>query len=296
MHLVFINGFLGSGKTTLMNHLLSQGEKMGVIVNDFGDTNLDSQLIHNEGAMIQIENGSIFCSCNSHQFVESLISMSKEDLNILLIESSGFSNPGSLNNVVNQLVELGQLEFDSIHKITIVDPVLYKKTKRLLPVMRQIDVADVLVINKTDLVNQDELDELRKELISLNPEAKIITTQYSKIDLNEVMGHQFTNEFVSYETSRDVSLNSISLPLHDESVSKQTVIESLENVKESVFRVKGFMIVDQKPSLVELASERITIQEIENFDEELVLVILYSIKNIGQKEIFRRLSSLPIHI
>lgn len=295
MDLIFINGFLGSGKTTLMNKILAQGEKIGVIVNDFGDVNVDSELIDNEVAMIHIENGSIFCSCNSHQFVESLIAMNDQDLDLLVVESSGFANPGSLNNVIDQLVEAGQLQFDDIVKVTVIDPVTFHKTKRLLPVQRQIDIADIILINKTDLVSEEELKKIEFDLLNINQIARIVRTQYSGIDLANLMRKTKIKNIYSFnETSRDVSFKSLTIQFKTESVSKETLVSELQKIATDVYRVKGYLLVDNQVHYVEVVSQQVLMKPVNRVVDNFYLVFLYSIKDIGKKEIFNRISKLPI--
>ena len=94
--LILLTGFLGTGKTTLLKQLLSEfkDEKIGVIVNEFGQINIDGTLVEKEGVkMTELTNGSIFCACIKDNFVNSLIALSKEDISYFFIEASGLADP-----------------------------------------------------------------------------------------------------------------------------------------------------------------------------------------------------------
>ena len=103
IHLVVLTGFLGAGKTTLMQRTLDafSDEKTGVIINEFGNENIDSVLLKREGLEIsELSNGSIFCACIRDKFVDSLIEMSHMDIDYLFIEASGLADPSNMETIL----------------------------------------------------------------------------------------------------------------------------------------------------------------------------------------------------
>ena len=99
IQIVLLSGFLGAGKTTLMQRLLDtyKDHKIGVIINEFGEINIDAKLVSREGIDIaELSNGSIFCACIKDKFVDGLIAMSKTDIEYLFIEASGLADPSNM--------------------------------------------------------------------------------------------------------------------------------------------------------------------------------------------------------
>lgn len=104
VQIVLLTGFLGAGKTTLMQRLLDTyaGRKIGVIINEFGEINIDAKLVSRDGIeMAELSNGSIFCACIKDKFVDGLIAMSKTDIEYLFIEASGLADPSNMGEIVS---------------------------------------------------------------------------------------------------------------------------------------------------------------------------------------------------
>jgi len=215
-----LSGFLGSGKTTLLNHVLHNREnlKVAVIVNDMSEINVDARLVKNgqanlsrvEEKLVEMTNGCICCTLREDLLIE-VAKLAKEDrFDYLLIESTGISEPmpvaetfvfeeesgASLSQVArldtmvtvvdacnfvmdyNEGAELKMrdLERDETDDRTISDLLI-----------DQIEFANIIVLNKTDLVSDQTLQELKGILGHLNPGAKIIDSQYGKISPSEIL-------------------------------------------------------------------------------------------------------------
>ncbi len=210
-----ISGFLGSGKTTLLNHILnnSEGKKVAVIVNDMAEVNIDAELIRMNGGeirkqeakMVEISNGCICCTLREDLLieVEKLAKSNKYDY--LVIESSGISEPLPVAQTFDFVDEKGKslgnlAKLDTM--ITVVDvssflgilnegktllelnQALGKEDYRSLSnlIIDQIEFADVILLNKTDLVDEITLAKIKTVIKSLNGSAKLHTTNNSTID------------------------------------------------------------------------------------------------------------------
>jgi len=103
--LVLLTGFLGTGKTTLMKSILdTYKDKVGVIVNEFGEVNIDAALIKKDGIkMTELTNGSIFCACIKENFISGLIEMSAIDIEYLFIGASGLADPANMTQILNSI-------------------------------------------------------------------------------------------------------------------------------------------------------------------------------------------------
>lgn len=208
-------GYLGAGKTTLMNQILSnqKGLKVAVIVNDIGEVNVDAKLIA-DGAkitdtsdIVPLTNGCICCTLKSDMTknIENLIKTGKYDY--VMIEASGVCEPmpiaqeleliknGKLDNVVG-VVDAARLvdEFAGGNKLLNKEAIGEEDIESLL--VQQIEFCSTLIINKKDLVTEDEFKTVRKVIDALHPGVKIIETDHGKVDVAEVLS---TNSF-DFET------------------------------------------------------------------------------------------------
>ena len=199
-------GYLGAGKTTLMNQVLSnqKGYKVAVIVNDIGEVNVDAKLIA-DGAkitdtsdIVPLTNGCICCTLKSEMTknIENLIKTGKYDY--VMIEASGVCEPmpiaqelemiknGKLDNVVG-VVDAARLvdEFAGGNKLLNKEAIGEEDIESLL--VQQIEFCSTLIINKKDLVTEDEFKAVRKVIEALHPGVKIIETDHGKVDVAEVL-------------------------------------------------------------------------------------------------------------
>ncbi|MEM7297269.1 MAG: GTP-binding protein [Bacteroidota bacterium] len=213
-----LSGFLGAGKTTLLNHILNnrEGLKVAVIVNDMSEVNIDEKLVANgaklsrtDEKLVEMSNGCICCTLREDLMieVEKLAKMGKFDY--LLIESTGISEPipvAQTWSVADDMCDLGKVsEIDTM--VTVVDAFNFFKDfgsadtildRRMTDdqeddrsivnlLTDQVEFANVIILNKSDLVTETQLGLLEKTLLKLNPTAKIIRTSHSKINPKEIL-------------------------------------------------------------------------------------------------------------
>ena len=215
-----LSGFLGAGKTTLLNHILNnrEGKKVAVIVNDMSDVNIDAALVEKGGAdlsrteekLVEMSNGCICCTLRE-DLLEQVRQLSKEKrFDYLLIESTGISEPLPVATTFDFRDENEQSLSDVSRldtMVTVVDAanliknysstdflkdkgeVAGEADERTLVdlLVEQIEFANVIVLNKVDLVSEKELKIIRAVIRGLNAKAKIIETNHSKVAMNEVM-------------------------------------------------------------------------------------------------------------
>ncbi|OAH12685.1 GTP-binding protein [Streptomyces jeddahensis] len=216
-----LSGFLGAGKTTLLNHVLGnrEGLRVAVIVNDMSEVNIDAALVRGgeaalsrtEERLVEMTNGCICCTLRE-DLLEEVDRLAREDrFDYLLIESSGISEPMPVAATFafprDDGATLGDLaRLDTM--VTVVDaanflPELeggdglvergldqYEDDERTVSdlLMDQIEFADVIVLNKLDLVDTASADRLRAALTRLNPVARIVPATHGRVGLGEVLG------------------------------------------------------------------------------------------------------------
>ena len=216
-----LSGFLGAGKTTLLNHVLhnKQGLKVAVIVNDMSEVNIDAQMVQRENVLsrtdeklVEMSNGCICCTLREDLIVE-VEKLAKENrFDYLLIESTGISEPVPVAQTFsyvdqNQGIDLSTFSFiDTM--VTVVDCFNFFKDfgsadtliDRLLTdddmdnrtivnlLTDQVEFANVIILNKTDLMADSSISLLRAAIAKLNPGAKIIESQFSQVEPSEIIG------------------------------------------------------------------------------------------------------------
>ena len=190
-----LTGFLGSGKTTLMNHILSRRDtqRVAVIVNEFGDIGIDSQLVIGaEEDILQLNNGCICCTVRSDltRAVANLLASGRA-IDHILIETTGLADPAPvIQSFILDETLRSKTELDAI--ITVIDAQHIVEQLHNEQAREQVAFADVILINKIDLVANRSLDDLGRLLRSLNPLATMHRTRSCEVDLGRVLGvHAF---------------------------------------------------------------------------------------------------------
>jgi G3E family GTPase len=183
--MMLITGFLGAGKTTLVNHLLAEGIEQGqvaVIVNDFGRVSVDTSLImQSEENMLTLANGCVCCSLAGDLAAGLVRLLEKGAFKYIIMESSGVTRVTPLRMILNQSELRQMVELESV--VVMVDPARYPMLSSVIMTLdEQVRHADVLVINRSDVTTAEQLKETFKLLKISNPDAHIIRTEFGKVD------------------------------------------------------------------------------------------------------------------
>lgn len=217
--ITILAGYLGAGKTTLLNYILNnqKGYKVAVIVNDIGEVNIDETLISKEAritdssSLVPLTNGCICCTLKTDlvEQIEGLIKTGKFDY--ILIEASGVCEPMPIAQAVGQ-IEKGYIDnlvsvVDAMRLATEFDEgnALLKKDMQEEDIesllVQQIEFCNTLIINKVDLVNEEQLKKIRVIVKKLQPNARVIETTKCQVELSQILGtHEFDFEKV-YESA-----------------------------------------------------------------------------------------------
>ena len=215
-----LSGFLGAGKTTLLNHVLhnKEGLKVAVIVNDMSEVNVDADLVKNENTLsrteeklVEMSNGCICCTLREDLMVEVERLAKENRFDYLLIESTGISEPIPVAQTFSFVDEENGIDLSRFSyvdtMVTVVDAFNffkdfgspetlmdrdltniegdYRTIVNLLT--EQVEFANVIILNKTDLVSEESLAVLKATIQKLNPSAKIIESSFSKVNPSEIL-------------------------------------------------------------------------------------------------------------
>src|SRR5262245_35919845 len=185
-----LTGFLGAGKTTLLNHLLSQkhGYKCAIIINEFGAISIDNQLVVGvDEEVLELNNGCLCCRVRGDliKSLQGLIQKQKR-FDYILIETTGLADPGPVVHTFKNTELADRFRLDGI--VTVVDARHLEKELHDGPeASSQIAFADVILLNKTDLVSPAELHRVEQRIRHINSLAQIHHTRQSEIDPGQLL-------------------------------------------------------------------------------------------------------------
>ncbi|NOH93794.1 GTP-binding protein [Vibrio sp. AIC-3] len=248
-----LSGFLGAGKTTLLNHILTnkQDLKIAVIVNDFGSVNIDADLVKSQDeTVMQLENGCVCCSLAEGLIVAVMRILSLEERpDHIIVETSGISEPLDVARKFedDELKKLAPI--NAIVTTIDADNILQLEGPMLELAVQQILVADIILINKTDLVSADQLTQVHSWCNERNAVAKRLDVTFSQIDLPIIFeGSTDIDRILASSTTNSTPASS--LLKHnfetfsfetDKVLSMQTLHPILEKLSLDIYRMKGIL-------------------------------------------------------
>src|SRR5262249_40424707 len=187
-----LTGYLGAGKTTLLNRILSEphGKKYAVIVNEFGEIGIDNELIVGaDEEVFEMNNGCICCTVRGDliRIIDGLMRR-KGKFDAIIVETTGLADPAPVAQTFFVDENVGKkAKLDAV--VTVADAKWLRDRLRDAPEAKnQIAFADVILVNKTDLVTPEELREIEARIRGINPYATLHRTERSKIAIDEVLG------------------------------------------------------------------------------------------------------------
>lgn len=264
-----ITGFLGAGKTTLLNRILhaDHGLKIGVLVNDFGAVNIDTVLISrvDDSDAISLSNGCICCTIRDDLRLAVVGLLERPDApDYLIIETSGVSDP---LDVALTLRAVQGVAIDTILTVIDAEQFLTVPRENAVLAMNQVGVADIVVLNKVDLVDAAGLTAVRKRVRDIIKTARIFETSHGDVPLPVMLNvGSFDPERFTTRPSMDIHTHGAGEHHHHHDHDHSTVFETwtwrstepvsmtelqrvVERLPDTIYRAKGFFYLIESPTI-----------------------------------------------
>ncbi|NDJ84497.1 MAG: GTP-binding protein [Chloroflexi bacterium] len=270
--ITILTGFLGAGKTTLLNRILNgdHGLRIAVLVNDFGEINIDSQLVVDSAGAddtITLSNGCICCTIRG-DLVNATVDLLNRDIppEYIIVETSGVSDPLEValtftDSKLNQYVAI-----DSI--LTVIDGEQFMALDRQYDFlkMNQVGMADIVIINKVDLLDEQTLQGLRDYIYSVMRDARILETTHGDVPLQLLLGiGHYRPERLASRAPSEIHVHAEGKPhdhAHsdhsqvfstwswqtDEPLSLKALQRATKALPASIYRAKGILYIKDSPN------------------------------------------------
>ncbi len=274
-------GFLGAGKTTLVRNLLQNADSSiptAVIVNEFGDVGIDGQIIQgNTIDTVELVSGCICCTLKGSLMsaIEELVD--DKGARRIVVEATGVADPEDMLDDLEDTSVTDSLEVAPL--VTVVDASGFNKIRPVLGEFytSQILNSDLIIVNKIDRTNEAELENVSRQIKEINPWAEVRFTEHCDVDANLIFSDQTSTLLQNHEASanghdhhhdhdhghhhgrHDTMESCVIAP--SKSITQTKLEEYFNRLPETVWRMKGHMLIDGQPHLVQYAAGQL------NFDE-----------------------------
>lgn len=281
--LYLLTGFLGAGKTTFLTNVLKDlsGKKVAVIMNEFGRVGIDGTLIEKDGMeLVEINRGSIFCSCLQLSFVSALVEMADRGMEYVFVESSGLADPSNIGEFLEAVAVAKGDVYDYSGAICIVDGVNFlDQVQDIATVERQLKFCHLVIISKVDLIDEETLAKVKAKIREINDKAEIVESIQGKIDFNFLEKDLTAEAWVGTEDTTNSPENkpkTLVLTFAGET-TQDKLTQFLDRIKLDSYRIKGFFKLADGWNQVDVVNKRIDYKPTTKNGEESELVIISKI-------------------
>jgi len=289
-----ISGFLGAGKTTLLNNLLESAPysaKIMVLVNEFGRISIDKKMIKADPSnIVDLSGGCICCGMFTELIASLRFALDELRADVILIESTGLAVPQEIARQALSPFFEGRVECGGI--ITVVDAGGVLKVD--YPIIEtQLKEANVVVLNKIDLIGLETLVEVRNRIkLITNPKCRLFETSFSRISYNDIFTRRYDSSHITYTKTRPGEFDSTegfaTICLAQNSpINADELIEFYQKQRHKIIRSKGFVMTEKGGVEVQLSRSGIEVKEIQKPIQitELVLIVKEEDKEFIESEI-----------
>lgn len=281
--LYLLTGFLGAGKTTFLTNVLNdlEGKKVAVIMNEFGKVGIDGTIIQKEGMeLVEINRGSIFCSCLQLSFVSALTEMADRNMEYVIVESSGLADPSNIGEFLEAVKVAKGDVYDYSGAICIVDGLNFlEQVKDIETVERQLKFAHLVILSKVDLIDDNKLNEVKAKIREINERVDIVESINGKIDYNFLEKDLLEEDWLGVEDTTNTPENkpkTLTLT-YDGELTKEKLTQFLDIIKKDSYRIKGFFKLEDGWNQVDVVNKTIDYKPTDKGENISELVIISKI-------------------
>ncbi|MCF6462365.1 CobW family GTP-binding protein [Clostridium sp. Cult1] len=281
--LYLLTGFLGAGKTTFLTNVLKdlEGKKVAVIMNEFGKVGIDGTIIEKEGMeLVEINKGSIFCSCLQLSFVSALVEMTDRDMEYVFVESSGLADPSNIGEFLEAVKAAKGDVYDYSGAICIVDGVNFlDQIEDIETVERQLKFCHLAVLSKVDLIDELKLNKVKAKIKEINPKVDIVESINGKIGYDFLEKDLLKEDWLGVEDTTNTPENrpKTLILTYEGKTTKDKLSQFIDTIKEDCYRVKGFFQLEDGWNQVDVVGKRIDYKPMDKVEENSQLVIISKI-------------------
>lgn len=296
-----ISGFLGAGKTTLINKLLESSPystRMMVLVNEFGRISIDKKMIKADPFnIVDLSGGCICCGMFTELIASLRFALDELRADVILIESTGLAVPQEIARQALSPFFEGRVECGGI--ITVVDAGGVLKVD--YPIIEaQLKEANVVVLNKTDLIDSKTLVEVRNRIkLITNPKCRLFETSFSRISYNDIFTRRYDSSHITYTKTQPGEFDSTKgfatiCLARNSPINADELIEFFQKQRHKIIRSKGFVMTEKGGVEVQLSRSGIEVKEILKPIQitELVLIVKEEDKEFIESKIREQIDRL----
>jgi G3E family GTPase len=268
--ITLVTGPLGSGKTTLLRHILAtRPAKIAIVMNEFGEIAIDTKVIEGKNVRIAELGGGCVCCSLLGEFEAAVNEIvTRVEPEIIIVETTGLAEPEAL--VFDIQEALPQCRLDGV--VSLMDADMLVRFPELGHTTRlQIEGADILLLNKIDLIKLEQIEPLEGKLRKINPTAAIVRTERCQIDPELLFGIGRKRKVIPPEHEHQPEFESFTFT-SDKSFSRDCFERFAESLPANVYRAKGFIRFEDSSQLFNFVAGRWDLEPFESAETALVFI------------------------
>lgn len=250
--LYILTGFLGSGKTTVLKHILNAlpGKKIGIIQNEFGKISIDGEILRNDDIKtVELNRGTIFCTCLRLSFVKALAEMAAYHFDYLFVESSGWGDPSNVMEILEAAAVLCGHSYDFKGVLCLVDGVNFlQQLSEEETVYRQLKHCHLALLSKADLMEEGQYEAVANKIREINPACKLLPAVMGQIELDflkeDLMQYSWA-EGEDTTNSAESKPKTLFMEIYG-SPKEEAIRQFLLSLSPHLYRAKGFCPLQDK--------------------------------------------------
>jgi len=273
-----VTGFLGSGKTTFLKHIVANNRERKIVylVNEFSPHDIDGAIVSRDNpSVVSIPGGSIFCKCLVTEFISQMSSIPTlfDGVEGVVIEASGMANP----KVISDMLRETKLDdkYTLAHIVSIVDPGSFMKLCVVLPnIVAQIEASDSVIINKTDLYDKAAVEETENALVDIKADVVLYKTVNANVTL-DLFSPPAAERLLhgDYAKCKDPNYESITIKI-ERAISLELIRAKILAVEDDLYRVKGYLKTDVGRVYAEYTKSGFTTTPAVDDDDNTIVIIM----------------------